>query len=244
MTLNTSIHRNLLLQILKDIYGDPEIAPLLGFKGGTAAYLFYDLSRFSVDLDFDIIDTTKKEPAPLAAEVSPSRVENLVFKKIENILKNYGKIKDKAIKRFSLFFLLSYEDKAHNIKIEINRRSFGSNYELKSYLGVSMLVMVKEDMFAHKLVAMLERIGKTNRDIFDVWFFLKNNWPINEKIILDRTGMMTESFLKKCIKSLEKLGDRSILAGMGEILDEKQKDWVKAKLRSDTIFLLKTRLGK
>jgi len=67
--------------------------------------------------------------------------------------------------------------------------------------------------------------------------------PINQKIILDRTGMMTESFLKKCIKSLEKLGDRGILAGMGEILDEKQKDWVKAKLRSDTIFLLKTRLG-
>lgn len=36
--------------------------------------------------------------------------------------------------------------------------------------------MVREDMAAHKMVAMLERIGKTNRDIFDVWFFLKNNW--------------------------------------------------------------------
>ncbi len=34
-----------------------------------------------------------------------------------------------------------------------------------------MLVMKKEDMFAHKLVAMTERTGMANRDIFDVWFF-------------------------------------------------------------------------
>lgn len=55
-----------------------------------------------------------------------------------------------------------------------------------SYLGISMKVMVREDMLAHKLAAMFERIGRTNRDIFDVWYFLKNNWPINIKITEDR----------------------------------------------------------
>lgn len=61
MTLNVPEHKNILLQILKDIYSDTTISPFLGFKGGTAAYMFYDLDRFSVDLDFDLLDETKKE---------------------------------------------------------------------------------------------------------------------------------------------------------------------------------------
>jgi predicted nucleotidyltransferase component of viral defense system len=44
-------HRFLLVQILKDIYADLELANCLGFKGGTALMFFYDLPRFSVDLD-------------------------------------------------------------------------------------------------------------------------------------------------------------------------------------------------
>lgn len=46
--------------------------------------------------------------------------------------------------------------------------------------------MVKEDMVAHKLCAMYERIGKTNRDVFDVQFFLSHDWSVNKKIVEDR----------------------------------------------------------
>ena len=102
-----------------------------------------------------------------------------------------------------------------------------------------MLVMVREDMFAHKLTAMYERMGKTNRDIYDVHFFLKNNWPVNKKIIKDRTGMEFDEFLKKNIAKLEQIGDKNILSGMGELLDEKQKDDVKKNLKIDIVFLLK-----
>jgi predicted nucleotidyltransferase component of viral defense system len=230
MTLDTTAHRNILIHVLKDICDDIELRLALGFKGGTAAYLFYDLGRFSVDLDFDLLDPSK---------------ELVVFEKLKTILQKYGSVAEARQKRFSLFFLLSYENKihnAHNIKVEINRRDFGSHYEVKSYLGIPMNVMVREDMVAHKLVAMFERIGKANRDIFDVWFFLKNNWPINEIIIEKRTGMSIQQFLQKCIDSLEAMSDRGILSGMGELLDAKQKAWAKEKLRSETIFLLKLRL--
>ena len=227
MALNIPKHKNILLQILKDIYSETTISPFLGFKGGTAAYLFYDLDRFSVDLDFDLLDETKEE---------------IVFSRIEKILKNYGQMKESRKKRFNLFFLLSYEEKAQNIRIEINRRLFGSQYELKTYLGISMLVMKEEDMFAHKLMAMYERIGKTNRDIYDIWFFLKNNWPINEKIVEQRAGMTFEELLKKCVAILEKIESRNILAGMGELLDEKTKNWTKENLIKDLLFLLKLRL--
>lgn len=162
--------------------------------------------------------------------------------KIEEILKDYGQIKELKKKRSSLFLVLSYEDGAPNIKIEINRREFGSRYEVKSYLGISMKVMVPEDMFAHKLVAMYERMGKANRDIFDVWFFLQRDWPINKEIVEKRTAMPFKNFLQKCINILEKLPDRGLLAGMGELLDAKQKDWVRTKLRTETIFQLKLKL--
>jgi predicted nucleotidyltransferase component of viral defense system len=227
MALDAAKHKSILIKILKDIYTDTSIGPLLGFKGGTAAYLFYKLSRASLDLDFDLLDDTK---------------EDYVLAKIEEILKDYGQIKELKKKRFSLFLVLSYEDGAPNIKIEINRREFGSRYEVKSYLGISMKVMVPEDMFAHKLVAMYERMGKANRDIFDVWFFLQRDWPINKEIVEKRTAMPFKNFLQKCINILEKLPDRGLLAGMGELLDAKQKDWVRTKLRTETIFQLKLKL--
>ena len=227
MRLDITTHKTILFQILKDTYSDTTISPFLGFKGGTAALMFYGLDRFSIDLDFDLLDETR---------------EDYVFERMISVLKRYGTLKESNKKRFSLFYVLSYEDRAHNIKVEINRRQFGSRYEVKTYLGVSMLVMVPEDMFAHKLMAMHERIGKTSRDVYDVWFFLKNRFPINQEIVAQRSKMTFDKLLQKCISQLEKLSNRHILDGVGELLTTSQKDWAKAKLREETISLLKLRL--
>ena len=123
--------------------------------------MFYGLERFSVDLDFDLLDEGRQDA---------------IFERVVKIVSKHGNLKEAYKKRFNLFCLLSYEDRARNIKVEVNRRQFGSRYEIKTYLGVSMLVMVPEDMFAHKLIAMSERIGKTSRDIYDVWYFLQNRF--------------------------------------------------------------------
>ena len=225
--LDINTHKTILLQILKDIYTDTSLGPVLGFKGGTAAYLFYRLERFSVDLDFDLLD---------------SEQESSVYKKLEVILDQYGVIKEKHRKQHTLLFVLSYDDQAQNIKIEVNLRNFGSSFQLKNYLGIPMLVMVREDMFAHKLVAMLERKKTANRDVYDVWHFLKIHWPVNKQIVEKRTRMSFKDYLRKCLAFVESLNDRNILAGMGELLDEKQKTWARANLKKDTIFLLKIRL--
>lgn len=230
MTIDAGQHKNILVRILKDVFTNPAIGPYLGFKGGTAALLFYGLTRFSVDLDFDLLDKDK---------------EKSIFEGIQHILKSYGVVKQAHEKRYSLFFLLSYHNKlkdAQNVKIEINKREFGSRYEIKQYLGIPMKVMVQEDMVANKMVAMYERIGKTNRDIFDVWFFLHNDWSINTNIIESRTHMDYQSFLQTCIDLLENMSNKNILSGIGELLDEKQKIWVKSTLKNETIFLLKLRL--
>ncbi|RFT15859.1 MAG: hypothetical protein OP8BY_2257 [Candidatus Saccharicenans subterraneus] len=167
--------------------------------------------------------------------------ETFVFDKVGKIILEYGAIKEKFRKQHTLLFVLSYDQRAQNIKVEINLRTFGSRYELKNYLGIPMLVMLKEDMFAHKLVAMLERTKGATRDVYDVWFFLRNLWPINKEIVERRTKMSFKDYLKKCIAYVESLSDRSILAGMGELLDEKQKAWVREHLKKDTVYLLKIR---
>ena len=227
MALNQSNHKTVLIRILKDIFSDPVVGPILGFKGGTAAYLFYSLNRFSVDLDFDLLDLTKKD---------------LVFESIQIMVKKNGQIKTADIKRNSLIFILSYNQKepgAQNVKIEINLRNFGSSYAIKSYLGIPMKVMIPEDMAANKLVAFSERIGKTNRDIYDTWFFLSNNWPINRALVERRTGLSFKDFLLRCYQLLENMDNRNILSGMGELLSEKQKAWVKNELKHDLLFHLR-----
>lgn len=225
--LNIEKHKGILVRVLKDIYTDNTLGPTLGFKGGTAALLFYELNRFSVDLDFDLLDSEK---------------EDYVFERVGKIAAEYGKIKGQKKKRFTLFYEFSYSDADRNIKIEINRRNFGSRYEVINYFGISMKVMVKEDMFANKMAALYERTERANRDIFDVWFFLQNNWPINKELVEKRTGSAFKETVVKCIKKLEKVPGRAILSGMGELLDARQKDWARAKLKTETLFLLKVML--
>ena len=224
MTLDYLKHKAVLLQILKDIYSDTAIAPHLGFKGGTAALLFYGLERKSVDLDLDLLDESR---------------ETEVFEKIQKIVASHGTVIDSSIKKFNLLNVISYASGAPKIKVEINRRNFGSRYEMKTLLGISMLVMVEEDMFAHKLMAMYERIGKTSRDVFDVYYFANKNWEINRKLVEKRSGLSFKDTLIKCVELLDKMDNKHILDGLGELLTESQKDWARAKLKSETIFLLK-----
>lgn len=228
MTMDFSKHKQILLQILKDIYSDTYLATTLGFKGGTAAYLFYGLDRYSVDLDFDLLDESREQE---------------VFESLKKIVSNYATIEDEHVKRFNLLVVASYTTGAQKIKIEVNRRQFGSKYDMQTLLGISMQVMIKEDMFAHKLMAMLERIGKTSRDIYDVYFFFKNRWPINKAIVEQRSGISYKEALQKCIDLLEKMDSKHVLDGLGELLTDRQKDWARAKLKEETIFYLKMEMG-
>ncbi|MFC1616740.1 nucleotidyl transferase AbiEii/AbiGii toxin family protein [Candidatus Margulisiibacteriota bacterium] len=224
--LEINKHRSILIQILKDIYTDPSIGPLLGFKGGTASYFFYNLPRFSVDLDFDLLDLQKI---------------GFIYKRIKEIISKYGKVQKSYNKRYTIFLLLSHTTDHQNIKIEISKRNFGSEYEILNYLGISMLIMKKQDLFAHKLVALLERTGIANRDLFDIWFFLKENWDINEKIVQKRTGADLKSHISNCLDFVGKVNNRNILSGIGELLNPKMKAWVKNKLKDELMFQLKLR---
>jgi predicted nucleotidyltransferase component of viral defense system len=228
--LNKEKHQLIMGKILRDIYTDISIASFLGFKGGTCAYFFYGLTRFSVDLDFDLLDPSEDN-------------KKLVFEKVKVIIEKYGTVKDGYIKRNTIFFVLSYGDHDHNIKIETSTRELRFNiktqYELKEYLGISMLVAKKDYLFAGKLAALTLRTDTAPRDVFDIDFFAKNNWDINHEVVEAWTKKKTEDYMSDCIAVIEKIKDNQMLNGLGDLLDEKQKDWVRNHLKADVLFMLK-----
>ena len=217
-------HKFLLIQILKDIYSDIELSNSLGFKGGTALMFFYDLPRFSVDLDFNLLDKEQ---------------EDLVYKKVRKILLKYGEIHDEAKKYYGPLVVLNYGYGERKLKVEISNRTFENHYEIKNLLGINVKVMVQEDLFAHKLCALLDRSSVTNRDIFDCWFFMEKRTPINKYIVEDRMKMPFTEYLQKCIDLLESMNDKGLLQGLGELMEDSIKKFVQTKMRSETISLLK-----
>ncbi len=217
-------HKLFLFRILKEIYEDKLLSGILGFKGGTALMFFYDLPRFSVDLDFNLLNKDK---------------EDMVYGKVREILLKHGTIHDEAKKFFGLISVLDYGVGERKLKVEISGRNFNDKYEIKNLLGVNMKVMVVEDMFAHKLCALLDRTSITNRDIFDCWFFMNNKTPLNRSIVETRMEMPLTDYIQKCIDTIEKMSDKGILNGLGELMDLETKKFVRSKLRTETITLLK-----
>jgi len=217
-------HKFLLVQILKDIYADIQLSNSLGFKGDTALMFFYDLPRFSVDLDFNLLDKNQ---------------EDMVYNRVRKILLKYGSIYDEAKKFYGPLVVLNYGHTERNLKVEISNRVFENRYEIKNLLGINIKVMVLEDMFAHKLCALSDRKSIANRDLFDCWFFLEKRTPINKDIVESRMKMPLTDYIQKCIDLLESMSDKGLLHRLGELMDNSLKHFVQNEMKRETISLLK-----
>ena len=221
--MDTNKHKFFMLQLLKDIFSDALLSSVLAFKGGTAAMFFHNLPRFSTDLDFNLLEPEKEED---------------VYERVRKIVLKYGKIHDEAIKHYGIIIVLDYGIGERKLKIEISNRLYDNHYEIKNYLGLLMRVMVKEDMFAHKLCALLDRTEITGRDVFDCWFFLKEKTSINKGIVKSRMEMPIEEYLDKCIASIQEISEKSLIRGLGELTEGEMKNFVRHGLKDELISLL------
>lgn len=212
-------HKINLTNILIDFYKDKILASNLGFKGGTSALLFYNLPRFSVDLDFDYLGDKDN-----ISEIT---------KKITKLLPEKYEIKDQSTKYNTLFWLVSYQKGEYGIKIEVSTRDVSLNtYENKLFYGVNVKVLSISDLIAHKMVAFTERPSLANRDLFDIHYFLGTEYATyaNYDVIKKRTGKDPKEFYKFMLGLIKKVNPKNVLEGLGEVLTDSQKDWVKAKL--------------
>ena len=214
--LNKDIHRKKMYDILQEIFTS-DIWKYLAFKWWTACYFFHNLDRFSTDLDFDLV----------------SEYED-IDSGIVKILQKYWEVK-----HWKHVMKLSYWEMDVNIKIDINRTIWKNNsYEILNFYWTDILTQDKWTIFANKLVALTER--NTNRDIYDVYFFFKNNFDINDEVILEGTWWRRKELFSKIIIKLEKLGENyKILDWLWEVLkDEKHKSFVKNKLIKELIWTI------
>ena len=211
-----------MMQVLLAIFRHPELSRLLGFKGGTSLMLFHGLTRFSTDLDFNLLDA--------------SQTEN-VYHLLHQLLLKFGTIDDEAMKFYGPILVLNYGKGERMLKIEVSNRDYPNHYELKSLLGTDIRVMTMPDMFAHKLCALGERI--TPRDIYDVWFFLQNRTDINAEIVSLRTGMSVSDYAMQCAGKVRGYSSRILMQGLGEVLlDNDAKKFARTQLIPDTATAL------
>jgi len=222
--INTAKHKFYMTQVLKEIYSDAELANCLGFKGGTALMFFHELPRFSIDLDFNLLSSEKNDA---------------VYQKIRKIVLKYGKIHDEALKHYSCIVVLDYGIAERKLKIEISNRQSNDKYEIFNLLGINLKVMMLTDMLSHKLCALLDRSSVTNRDIFDCWFFMSRQTAVNQTIIEQRMGKSLSDYLQDCIDTIENLPNKSLLDGLGELVGQEFKTFIRNKLRFEMLTLLR-----
>ncbi len=218
-------HDQILKNILRDIYTTPNLQASLALKGGTCLYLFYGLDRFSVDLDF-----------------------NLFFSKfndneLNKILEKYLNIAERENKHSTWFYIGSYEKSFQKVKVEISKRDYPDKYVYKDFYGLTVLTMEPSCMFAHKLCAITDRKKLQNRDIYDAHFMFNKHFNIDEVIIKLRTGKTVKEYFIELINFIElKVKDNNILEGLGELLNDQQKNNVRLNLKRDILFDLKSRV--
>jgi predicted nucleotidyltransferase component of viral defense system len=218
-------HDQILKNILKDIYTDHNLQASLAFKGGTCLYMFYGLDRFSVDLDFNLT------------------VGNFDEDRLNTIAEKHLKIIERTNKRNIWFWLGSYERAFQKVKLEVSKRDYPDRYINKDFYGLTIKVMDPSCMFAHKLCAISDRTKLQSRDLYDAHFMFSKDFDIDVDIIKIRTGKTVQEYFKDLIELIEKtITPSNVLDGLGELLTDQQKDSVKATLKRDILFDLKSRV--
>lgn len=229
--LDIAKHKTILTNILIDIYKEDLLGSSLGFKGGTASMLFYNLPRFSTDLDFDLLN-------------NDGNTEDVIKTMTQLLSKKYD-VKEQIEKYNTLFWLVSYGDGLTNIKIEVSTREKPfDTYDIKTLYGIKLKVSKIGDMIANKMVAATERAVTANRDLFDIHFFLSSIYVnnINHDIIKYRTGKEPVEFYTFLYGIVSNIENKNILDGLGEVLNDGQKDWVKSKLKIELLGLIQRQI--
>lgn len=185
------------------------------FYGGTALRIFYDLDRFSEDLDFALVSPDKNFDLSayfpfIEKEVSLYGLNLKVDTKIKTKESNISSafLKGDTMEHILIFFSESnlqnnsklLRDIKIKFEIDINPPS-GAEYEIKYKLlptPHSVRLYNKESLFAGKIHAILCRNWShrtKGRDLYDYAFFLSKNVKVNMNLV--KSKLVESNVLKE-----------------------------------------------
>jgi predicted nucleotidyltransferase component of viral defense system len=193
------IHKSYLDRILIEVIDNPLLSQHLAFKGGTCSAMLGFLDRFSVDLDFDLLD--KAQAKVLRGEF------HKVFKQLGlTVAKEYDAI---------LFFQVKYPSDGHGIRntVKVSAHDIpvkANDYAVQYFQEIDRLMKSQtiETMFANKLVALTDRYAKyqtiAGRDLYDIHHYFVQGYKYKGAVIQERTGLSSKEYISSLIGFITK----------------------------------------
>ena len=193
------LHKSYMNRILIEIIDNPQLSQHLAFKGGTCAAMLGFLDRFSVDLDFDLLDKTQL--------VMLRREFHMIFGRMGlTVAKEYDKV---------LFFQVKYpnENQSNRNTLKVSAHDIpvmANDYTVQYFKEIDRLMKSQtvETMFANKLVALTDRYAKhksiAGRDIYDIHHFFAQGYKYKGEVIHERTGFSPKDYLTSLVAFVDK----------------------------------------
>ena len=228
-----AIHKMQMYRLLSGILDDGFISRAVFFKGGTCAAILGWLDRFSIDLDFDVLNKTAKK------EIAGRLLD--IFQKLN--------LEVKSKSRNELFYVLAYQSEGttrNTLKLSLIDSGIKSNDYASFYLDEIdryAMCQTRETMFANKLVSPIDRWGKyktiAGRDIYDIHHFFLQGYRYNQNVIKERTEKNVRTFLMELKGFVEKKINNKILSqDLNYLLPSVRFQEIRKNLKQETILLL------
>jgi len=200
----------------------------IAFKAGTALKLFFDLPRYSEDIDYDSL------PGVSAQEL---------MKTIRDLFaKRRWEITDEAIKYFTILLELRFAgpERHFRVKIEISTREKELETTILSFRGVPILTLEPSFLMTEKLLTFVDR--QAGRDIFDAWFILEHGYPLKESLI-KRTFAGYKNLYQAMLNIVEKADTKKILRDTGKLLGKDHRNWIRTSFLPDFAQLIRDKIN-
>ena len=158
---------------------------ILVFKGGTALYKFYNLNRFSEDLDFDIAGKQFNLDALIKRIVRGFELTGMQ-RTLSETKEYHNEINIKFTVRGPLYDGSKYSMSRVTLNLSKRERPtmMGTKLLIASYTEIpsfEVTVLDAQEIAAEKVRCIMTR--EKPRDVYDLWFLSKRKIPIDLSLI-------------------------------------------------------------